>query len=75
LWTTGDRGHLTAARIAADIGRDDYVVMLCGGMPSIATFRRQFRDLGLRPDRIIAEELQFRGAPALPAPHEPPKNA
>jgi len=29
----------------------------------------------LRPDRIIAEELQFRGAPALPAPHEPPKNA
>jgi len=72
LWTTADQGHLTAARIAADIGRGDYVVMLCGSMPFIAAFRRQFRDLGLRPDRIIAEELQFRGVPAT---RPPPKSS
>jgi predicted ferric reductase len=71
LWSTANQGYLTAARIVADIGSGDYVVMLCGSTPFIAAFRRQFRRLGLRPDRIVAEELQFRGAPA---PREPPKS-
>jgi predicted ferric reductase len=66
LWLTGEQGRLTAARIADDVGRDDYAVMLCGSMPFVAEFRRQFRNLGLRPERIIAEELQFRAAAAAP---------
>jgi len=75
LWLTGDQGHLTAARIAADVGRGDYAVMLCGSMPFVAAFARQFRDLGLPPNRIIAEELQFRGAPGAPVAPEPPERA
>jgi predicted ferric reductase len=64
LWVTGDLGHLTAAQVAADVARGDYAVMLCGSMPFVSAFRRQFRALGLPPLRIIAEELQFRSAPA-----------
>ena len=66
LWVTADLGHLTAARVAVDVARGDYAVMLCGSMPFISAFRRQFRELGLPPQRIIAEELQFRNAPAAP---------
>ena len=49
-----------SARIAADVERDDYVVMLCGNMPFVAAFTSQFRALGLPRERIITEELQFR---------------
>jgi predicted ferric reductase len=66
LWLTADQGHLTAARIAEEVGRGNYAVMLCGSMPFVKEFARQFRELGLRPDRIIAEELQFRAV--APAP-------
>lgn len=60
LWVTGDRGHLTAAQIAAGMAGSDYAVMLCGSMPFVTDFARQFRDLGLPRNRIITEELQFR---------------
>jgi len=69
-WLTSEHGHLTAARIAADVKGDDYAVMLCGSMFVVAALRSQFRALGLPPQRIITEELQFRGtseAPAAPA--------
>jgi predicted ferric reductase len=62
LWLTSQQGHLTAARIAADVRRDDYAVMLCGSMHIVAAFTSQFRALGLSPARIITEELEFRGA-------------
>jgi predicted ferric reductase len=75
LWLTADHGHLTAARIAEDVVRRDYAVMLCGSMPFIAAFRQQFRAVGLRADRIIAEELQFRGAPAVQAALPPAKGS
>jgi ferredoxin-NADP reductase len=69
LWLTSARGHLTAAKIAADVKYDDYAVMLCGSMPFVADFTAQFRALGLPRERIITEELQFRGAPEpRPAP-------
>jgi predicted ferric reductase len=68
-WLTREQGRLTAARIAADVERDDYAVMLCGTMPFVDAFVAQFRALGLPRERIITEELQFRpGAPIVPRP-------
>ena len=64
LWLTSEQGRLTAKRIAADVERDDYAVMLCGNMAFVDAFTAQFRALGLPRERIITEELQFRpGAP------------
>lgn len=60
LWVTGEQGHLTAARIAGDLAGSDYAVMLCGSMPFVTDFARQFRAVGLPRSRIITEELQFR---------------
>ena len=71
LWLTREQGRLTAARIAADVERDDYTVMLCGTMPFINAFASQFRELGLPRERIITEELQFRqgsASPVMPRP-------
>jgi predicted ferric reductase len=62
-WVSGERGHLTAKQIAADVQRDDYAVMICGSMPVVRTFTAQFRALRLPRERIITEELEFRGAP------------
>jgi predicted ferric reductase len=70
LWVTSELGRLTAERVATDVARGDYAVMLCGSMPFVSAFRHQFRALGLPPQRIIVEELQFRSAPA---PHAAPK--
>ena len=64
VWASGEQGRLTAARILEDIDLDDYAVMLCGTQEMTSNMARQFRALGLPPDRIILEELQFRPAPA-----------
>ncbi len=61
LWATAERGRLTASKVAGEQGAGAYAVMLCGSMAFIRGFTRQFRDLGFPADRIIAEELQFRG--------------
>jgi len=74
LWVTGDLGRLTAARVTADVARGDYAVMLCGSMPFVSDFRHQFRAIGLPPQRIIAEELQFRSAPPLRAAPRGPQS-
>jgi predicted ferric reductase len=66
LWITSENDHLTARRIAADVKCDNYAVMLCGSMPFVADFRSQFHTLGVPLRRIVAEELQFRGAAAPP---------
>lgn len=61
LWNSGQRGRITAAAIAAEIAPiDDYAVMLCGQMRFVHDMARQFRALGVPPERIITEELQFR---------------
>jgi predicted ferric reductase len=65
LWLTSEQGRLTAARIAADVQRDDYAVMLCGNMAFVHAFTSQFRALGLPGKRIITEELQFRRGPEV----------
>lgn len=75
LWLTSEQGHLTAARIAADVKRDDYAVMLWGSMPLVAAFTSQFRALGLPRERIVTEELQFRAGPAAPVVPPPPKSS
>jgi predicted ferric reductase len=67
LWVAAEQGRLTAARIAADVGRGDYAVMLCGSMPFVRAFARQFRDLGIKRSRIITEELEFRSTVAATA--------
>ncbi|WP_170134960.1 ferredoxin reductase family protein [Acuticoccus kandeliae] len=59
-WTTADRGRLSAARIAEDIGLDDYAVMLCGSSAFVDDMAAQFHRLGVPHQRIILEELQFR---------------
>ena len=74
LWLTSERGRLTAARIAADVERDDYAVMLCGNMPFVTAFTSQFRALGLPRERIITEELQFRKGPDAPVVLRPLKS-
>ena len=74
LWLTSERGRLTAARIAADVERDDYAVMLCGNMSFVAAFTSQFRALGLPRERIITEELQFRRGPDAPVVPRPLKS-
>ena len=66
LWLTSERGRLTAKRIAEDVVRDDYAVMLCGNMAFVDAFTDQFRALGLPRERIITEELQFRRGPDAP---------
>lgn len=61
LWPTAERGRLTAARVAAEIGpHDDYAVMLCGSLAFIRDMTRQLRQLGVSHDRVIAEDLEFR---------------
>jgi predicted ferric reductase len=60
LWHTASRGRITAARIASDVAMEDYAVMLCGQVAFISDLARQFRALGLPPDRIITEEFEFR---------------
>ena len=67
LWLTREQGRLTAARVAADVERDDYAVMLCGTKPFVDAFVDQFRELGLPRERIITEELQFRQGGSTPA--------
>jgi predicted ferric reductase len=67
LWLTSEQGRLTAARIAADVQRDDYAVMLCGNMAFVHAFTSQFRALGIPRKRIITEELQFRRGPEVQA--------
>lgn len=74
LWLTSERGRLTAARIAGEVARDDYAVMLCGTMPFVAEFTAQFRALGVPRERIITEELQFRRGPDVPAAPRSPKS-
>jgi predicted ferric reductase len=64
LWLTGRRGRITAAQVAEDVAPlDDYAVMLCGQQSFITDLARQFRALGVPPDRIITEELEFRSPP------------
>jgi predicted ferric reductase len=60
LWQTSRHGRITAARVGADVALDGYAVMLCGQLGFVADLGRQFRALGLPPDRIITEELEFR---------------
>jgi len=60
-WRTARDGRITAKAVAAEVAPlDDYAVMLCGSSAFVADLARQFRALGLPPDRIIIEELQFR---------------
>jgi predicted ferric reductase len=61
LWLTGERGRITAAKIAEAVAPfGDYAVMLCGTAAFVSDLARQFRALGLPSERIILEELQFR---------------
>jgi predicted ferric reductase len=61
LWTSKERGRLTAAAIHAQAGElGDYAVMLCGTNAFLQDMRAQFRALGLPDGRIIAEEFQLR---------------
>jgi len=60
-WQTKQQGRITAQQIADDIAPlDDYAVMICGQPAFVTDLARQFRKLGLPPERIIIEELQFR---------------
>ena len=62
LWKTRESGRLTARQVAEEVAPlDDYAVMLCGQPAFVEDMARQFRALGLPPERIITEELQFRG--------------
>lgn len=62
LWTTKEQGRLTARQIQERIGEafDDYAVMLCGSSAFNKDMQRQFYELGLSRDRIIAEDFAFR---------------
>ena len=61
LWPTASRGRITAAAIASEIAPlDNYAVMLCGQLNFVSDLARQFRALGIPPDRIITEEFEFR---------------
>jgi predicted ferric reductase len=60
LWSTAQRGRITAAQIASEIAPKDYAVMLCGQVSFISDLARQFRALGVSRDRIITEEFEFR---------------
>ncbi len=62
LWTTSEQGRLTAKSIHENIGSgfDDYAVMLCGSSAFNKDMARQFRELGLPAERVIAEDFAFR---------------
>jgi ferredoxin-NADP reductase len=60
LWSTAQRGRITAAQIASEIAPKDFAVMLCGQVSFISDLARQFRALGVSRDRIITEEFEFR---------------
>lgn len=62
LWTTADRGRLTAARVLETVRPldDGIAVMLCGTPAFVRDMTRQFLAEGLAPDRIIAEDFRFR---------------
>jgi len=62
LWLTRKRGRITATAIveAMEPVFDDYAVMLCGTSAFNRDIARQFRELGVPRERIIAEEFEFR---------------
>ena len=61
LWPTASRGRITAAAVVSEIAPlDNFAVMLCGQLNFVADLTRQFRALGMPPDRIITEEFEFR---------------
>lgn len=61
LWTTADKGRLTAKHICEEIAPlDDYAVMLCGQARFVTDMAQQFRKEGVPRERIILEELEFR---------------
>jgi predicted ferric reductase len=67
LWLSREQGRISAQKIADDIAPlDDYAVMICGHPQFVSDLARQFRKIGLPPERIILEELQFRPSRPLP---------
>ena len=60
LWHTASRGRIAAAQIASEVALEGYAVMLCGRVAFISDLARQFRALGIPPERIITEEFKFR---------------
>jgi ferredoxin-NADP reductase len=60
MWQTASRGRITAAQIASEVALEGYAVMLCGQVAFISDLARQFRALGVPPDRIITEAFEFR---------------
>jgi len=60
LWQTADRGRPTAkALLEATEPLDGVAVMLCGRPEFIRDMTRQFREAGIPPERIIAEDFHF----------------
>lgn len=60
LWLTGERGRLTAKHVFDAVSPlDDFAVMLCGSPHFVRDLARQFRELGLPRERVIAEDLFF----------------
>ncbi len=58
LWTTADRGRLTAAQIAEDMAPlDDYAVMICGRARFASDMAHQCLKLDLPREKIIRENL------------------
>lgn len=62
MWSTAQRGRITAAIVAAAHKPDEnYAIMLCGQTAFVSDLKQQFRSLGIARERIITEDLQFRG--------------
>lgn len=60
LWQTAERGRPTAAALLEATGSlDGVAIMLCGRPEFIRGMARQFREAGIPPERIIAEDLYF----------------
>jgi len=60
LWQTAERGRPTAkALLEATESLEGIAVMLCGRPEFIRDMTRQFREAGIPPERIIAEDFYF----------------
>ncbi|WP_426957535.1 ferredoxin reductase family protein [Muricoccus radiodurans] len=61
LWETRKQGHIKARTIVDEVSPfGDYAVMLCGNARFVQGLKQQFQALGVSPDRVIAEEFDFR---------------
>jgi predicted ferric reductase len=58
IWDSSQKGRFTVSQIQKPLALyGDYTVQLCGPVPMMENLEKQFRDIGVRRDRIVYEKF------------------